>query len=92
MSLPQIAEGWRFFIEKDIHTQQLMLFRLNICNSCEFKVELNPIGKAVITTIDSTASIYKCAKCSCPLATKTASPSSACPMKKWGIAGTEAMY
>ena len=92
MNLVNIAEGWAFFIQADIHTQQLMLYRLNICNGCDQRIELDYLGKTVITAIDSTASVFKCKKCSCPLATKTASPGSACPLGKWGIAGTESMY
>ena len=44
-------------------------YRLNICNSCEYRVE----------------SINTCSKCGCCLPAKTKLAGSQCPIGKWNI-------
>lgn len=57
--------------------------RLAICDTCEYKKQLSQTVISVVTLIHETASIYKCGKCNCPLAGKTANMKSECPLKKW---------
>ena len=92
MNLVTIASGWYNFITADFHTKQMMSHRLNICDKCPNKIELDPVSRKIITTINSEASVFKCTKCSCPLSSKVAAPNAKCPIGKWGIAGTEGMY
>lgn len=91
-NLINIAEGWYNFLNADFHTQQMMKYRLNICDNCPNKVQMSPLGKKIITSIHEEGSTYRCKKCACPLSTKTASPKAKCPEGKWGVAGTEGMY
>lgn len=90
--LTNIAQGWYEFAKGSPQTKHLMLFRLSKCDKCPEKVEMDTLGKVIISTINNEASLYKCNKCGCPLASKTAAPGEACPLGKWGIAGTESMY
>jgi hypothetical protein len=92
MDLRLIAESWFDFIHADLYIKNLMQDRLAVCDVCTHKVQMNSLGEFIIKTINSKANSFKCKLCSCPLAVKTANPKSECPAKKWGIAGTEAMY
>ncbi len=92
MDLGLIAESWYDFIHADPYTKNLMQDRLSICDKCPHKVQMNALGKFIVSTINSEASLFKCKLCTCPLAAKTANPRSECPIKKWGIAGTDSMY
>ena len=92
MDLKLIAESWYAFIHADPYTKNLMQDRLAICDRCPHKAQMNAVGKFIVSTINAEASLFKCNLCSCPLAAKTANPSSECTIKKWGIAGTDSMY
>jgi len=93
--LINIAEGWFDFIQGTPYTKELMRFRLAICDNCPQKKQMSALGKFLVSTVNNEASLFKCAKCNCLLASKTAAPGSKCPLGKWDIAGTEtqlAMY
>ena len=83
MNLVEIAKGWYHFINATLSHQQMMQFRLSICDGCESKKQLSPMGQAVLLSINQAASTFYCGECKCPLAGKTASPSSKCPLGKW---------
>jgi hypothetical protein len=83
LSLPQIASGWYNFIKGDPQTKLMMQTRLAVCDSCDQKIQLSLLNQVIIHHINEEASLYKCKLCTCPLATKTASPKSVCPLKKW---------
>lgn len=89
MLLTTIAEGWFNFAKGTEFTRELMRYRLSICDPCEHKEQLGVLGQKVIQSINSEGNLYKCAKCKCPLASKTAATGAQCPLGKWGISGTE---
>lgn len=91
-NLVNIAEGWFDFIQGTPYTKELMRFRLTICDSCPEKKQMSSMGKLLISTVNNEASLFKCGKCTCPLAPMTASPGKKCPLGKWDIAGTEAQF
>lgn len=84
-TLANIAQGWYNYIEGSPETKQRMYKRLQICDTCEFKVEMDAFGQAMVKSINSTASTFKCGKCNCPLAGATASPHKKCPENLWPI-------
>lgn len=90
--LRDIAEGWFDFASGSPATKELMAFRLDKCDACPEKIEMTALGQVLVSTINNEASLYKCKKCNCPLASKTAAPGATCPIGKWDIAGTESMY
>jgi len=79
-SLTNIAEGWYDFIQGTPYTKELMKYRLNICDTCPEKKQLSSLGQFIVSTVNNEASLFKCGKCSCPLASKTAGPRSKCPL------------
>lgn len=89
MNLTKIAESWYDFSTADEYTKQLMAFRLRICDACPEKVQMSKVGQILVQFINEEASLYKCNKCQCPLAAKTAGAENTCPLGKWGMAGSE---
>lgn len=87
--LSHIARGWYNFAKAEPYIKQLMDYRLAICDTCPNKQQLNTAGQLLVKLINQEGSLFKCAKCKCPLSSKTADPGSECPIGKWGIAGTE---
>jgi len=87
-ALSHIARGWYNFSKATPYIRELMSQRLEICDSCSYKQQLNAAGKKIVRMINEDGSLYKCGKCNCPLSAKTADPSSSCPIGKWDIAGT----
>ena len=83
MKLAEIASGWKNFIEASPEHQQMIAYRLAVCDGCPQKEQMSPVGKMLIQAINDKASIYRCGKCKCPLASKTASPQSQCPLSYW---------
>jgi len=86
-TLSHIARGWKEFLKGDEYTKHLMSERLAICDGCIHKQQLGKAGKILVKMVNEQASLYKCAKCNCPLSPKTANPTGECPIGKWGIAG-----
>ena len=84
MKLVEIATGWTNFIGANPQHQQMIEYRLSICDTCPSKRQLSPIGKRVVEAINDKASIYYCGQCKCPLASKSAAPTASCPLNKWG--------
>lgn len=91
-SLVTIATGWANFIKADHHTKQMMRERLAICNNCPHKQELNSLGQILVKAIHSSANLFKCSKCKCPLSAATAAPNKTCPIGKWGEFGSSKNY
>jgi len=91
-SLTTIAEGWINFIKADHQTKQMMRERLKICNSCSYKQEITPAGQVLLKLIHSSANLFKCSKCKCPLSAATAAPSKTCPIGKWKEFGNSNNY
>ena len=89
LNLINIAVSWYDFVKGNSYTKSLMEYRLNICDTCEHKQQINSLGKFLVTTVNESASIFSCGICKCPLAAKTAGLENTCPLNKWGIAGTE---
>jgi hypothetical protein len=80
-SLRNIAEGW-FNMAMDRH-RELALSRLEKCDSCPYKTQMNMAGQVIVSTINHKNSIYYCASCGCPLEPKTRVPSERCPEGNW---------
>ncbi|RUP42215.1 MAG: hypothetical protein EKK63_02640 [Acinetobacter sp.] len=91
-SLLSIMTGWANFIKADHHTKQMMRERIAICNTCPFREEITPLGQKLLKFIHSSANLFKCSKCKCPLSAATASPSKACPIGKWKEFGNSNNY
>lgn len=71
MKLQEIAEGWANYILG--RAEEVSKLRMIICNKCEY-----------ISTKHETIRLdVHCVKCKCPLATKTRSLESECPIGKW---------
>ncbi len=69
-----------------------MRTRLDICETCPSKVEVSITGQVLTMSLNLPENLFKCNECSCPLGAKTSAPKETCPLKKWGIAGTEDYY
>lgn len=89
-TLTNIAQGWFNYIEGSPETKQRMYKRLQICDGCEFKVEMDAFGKALVQSINSKSSTFKCGKCNCPLSAAAASPHKKCDMGLWPVEVVEA--
>ena len=83
MKLTEIAVGWYNFIKASPAHQQMINYRLSVCDSCEYKYQLSPIGKKLVEAVNNKASTFYCGQCGCPLSSKTANPDSVCPLAKW---------
>jgi len=83
MKLTDIASGWFNFIAAPIEHQQMIHFRLAICDKCPSKRQLSPMGKTLVEALNKEGSTFYCKECGCPLAGKTAAPQSTCPLSKW---------
>jgi hypothetical protein len=83
LKLTEIALGWFNVANASPAQQQMIHYRLAICDECPNKAQLSPIGKRVVEAINDKASTFYCKNCGCPLASKTASPGSTCPISKW---------
>lgn len=83
MELKEIAKGWIDFVYAPEENKPVIEKRLAICNDCEYKVQLSKTAINIITMVHEKASIYKCGKCNCPLAGKSANMESKCPLGKW---------
>jgi len=83
MKLTEIASGWFNFIQASPEHQQMINYRLALCDKCEHKKQLSSIGKSILQAVNDKASIFYCGSCHCPLASKTAAPEAACPLNKW---------
>lgn len=76
--LKEIAEGWgNHFFSNDATVKVISEERMKICNDCEF----------ISTKHKTIRPDVHCTKCSCTLAAKTKSLTSACPLGKWTIIG-----
>lgn len=91
-TLANIARGWSEFAKAKPYTQNLMAQRLQICDQCPLKVQMNGLGKLIVTLINDQANTFRCGKCGCPLSALTADPSSRCKLGKWKAAGEESYY
>lgn len=91
-SLLHIARGWFEFAQARPYIQELMKRRLEICDSCENKVQMSAVGKMIVGLINDKASTFRCGKCGCPLSALCANPASKCKLKKWTAAGEESYY
>ena len=92
MDLIRIGQSWGNYIQGSQETKKLMEYRLEKCDSCPHKKQMNALGEFLVTMINSEASTFKCGLCGCPLAGLTAHPGNSCKDNRWGPAGTESMY
>jgi len=92
VKLTQIASGWFNFVQSSPEHQQMITYRLSLCDKCDDKKQLSPIGKRLIQAINEQASIFYCGICHCPLASKSSSPAASCPMNKWAAWITPQTY
>lgn len=88
--LLEIAAGWYNMINSTRPLQEMARARLEVCEECPEKVELNGLAAAVISLANSANSvadnskpIYRCGICGCALSAKALSPDSSCPLGKW---------
>ena len=69
----EIAEGWANLVNKKEAVERVAKTRINICNTCENHSKFHKTNR-----LDD-----HCFDCKCPLATKTRSLQSECPIGKW---------
>jgi len=67
--LEEILSGWKNLIKKDPLVEIEAKRRAKICSDC-------PSARVKV-------GVLKCNECGCPLAAKTRSMGSECPLKKW---------
>jgi hypothetical protein len=89
-SLVNIAKGWYNLARHQ--NQELALERLAVCDTCEFKRQMNAAGALLVTMINHASSTYYCGDCGCPLAAKVSEPSEACGKNKWSAQPSESYY
>ena len=82
LNFKEIVEGWRNYLippkEMKEHIEQVAQERMEICKACPFmSTNAKETGYTTFRTDEH------CTKCGCPLAAKTRSFSSACPMNFW---------
>jgi hypothetical protein len=92
ISLVDIASGWYNYLNATPYVKKLIGQRLAICDSCPSKQQLTKMGQILVKSVNEEGNLFKCKECGCPLAAKTASLKSSCPLGKWSIAGTESYY
>lgn len=80
-TLVEIAKGWANLLTD--HNRDLSLSRLEICDGCEHKRQLNAAGTLILSAINGKHSVYYCAECGCPLAALTRVAESECKAGKW---------
>jgi hypothetical protein len=83
MKLRDIAQGWVNFIIQPDDLKELGRTRLEICDSCPHKKQMNSLGAMLVGAINEQGSTYLCGLCGCPLAAKSVSSGSECPLGKW---------
>lgn len=83
-ALIQIARSWFAFLKGNPYTRSMMQKRLNICDTCEHKVQISAAGQVVMNILSNDPdATYQCGKCGCPLMSKTAETLNECPLGKW---------
>lgn len=78
MNLVAIASSWYEFAKGDPETKNRMSRRLEICDSCPNKVQMDSFGKKIMSNINHPDAIYKCGKCSCPLVALASGKNNSC--------------
>ena len=68
-----IGEAWINVVIQDPVVEALAIERLNICNSCNSRVEIMKVNNTTI---------YKCKECTCPLMALVRSDEK-CELNKW---------
>ena len=81
--LTNIAKGWFTFANQPVALKGVIEARLNTCDTCDDKVQMNDLAQTVVSIINEEGSTYKCGRCGCPLASATASMPYSCVDKKW---------
>lgn len=81
--LTHIAKGWFTFANQPVALKGVIEARLNTCDTCDDKVQMNDLAQVVVSIINEEGSTYKCGRCGCPLASATASMPYACVAGKW---------
>jgi hypothetical protein len=84
MNLFDIGRGWFEFIKGTPSQKVLMAKRLDICDVCPHKEQLNVLTKTLVKTVNENGNLYLCGICHCPLAGKTSLPSAFCPIDAQG--------
>lgn len=86
LNLPLIAKSWYNYAAGNEQTKKLMEERLQICDNCENKKQINRFGKTVLKFLnddDIRGASFYCGKCGCSLGPKTSNINSHCPIGKW---------
>lgn len=76
MQIGEVAEGWWNLIFKPEDIEKEAQKRISICNLCEYK---DTTDKACKVPLSNPC----CSLCGCPIASKTRSTNSECPIGKW---------
>lgn len=80
ISVPNILDGWKNFIDKSDVSESLAKKRAEKCGSCnEAKKSILVFFKDELQEIEG----YKCNQCQCPLSAKVRSINEKCPIGKW---------
>lgn len=83
----EIAHGWQNYISANPAVRELANRRLEECNMCPQRGEMNIVAASVIRSVGPSSQeskpMYQCNNCGCPLAAKVMSPESRCPIGKW---------
>jgi hypothetical protein len=82
MDLLDIAKSWYSFTTQPKELIKRAEECIQICDPCENKIQVSPIGQTLLGLINKESSVFRCTICSCPLAGKVFSESG-CPAGKW---------
>lgn len=90
--LTDIARGWYEFANARPYIKELMNKRLEICDTCPNKKQMDGFGKFIVQLINDSANTFKCGECGCPLSALCSNPNSKCKLGKWKPAGEDSYY
>lgn len=79
LSLKAIASGWANLAFPTEQSRRLFNHRIEICDSCPYKLQMTPLSRLVVLAVNDQANTYFCKKCMCPLATSLTIPLKSCP-------------
>jgi hypothetical protein len=85
MNLTAIATGWYRYVTGSPLVRQRMKQRLQICEQCEHKQQVDAITGVVldIAVPNSPGNLFRCGLCKCPLGPLSTLTEPGCKAGKW---------
>jgi hypothetical protein len=84
MKILEVIKAWTTSFNPSDDDIEIARKRSEICENCEFKVELDSALLSKLTENDKILNKFKCRSCGCPLSKKLfAHQKDSCPEGKW---------